>query len=117
MTGIAAAINKVGGLCQFGVCTAVKAASKGIVTGNSAAANNTKTFSDGAPCLCLAVLVITLRVHGSKSAALAIVDSANFPCKLQYASGHFTWTCVLYQRSFQSFNAVINKQQCPNISG
>jgi hypothetical protein len=46
-TKMAAYINKANGMCQFGVCAAVKAASKGAVAVTSATANTTKTFSDG----------------------------------------------------------------------
>jgi hypothetical protein len=44
---MAAAINKPKGMCLYGVCAAVKAASKGAATVTSAAANTTKTFPDG----------------------------------------------------------------------
>jgi hypothetical protein len=48
---MAAAINKPQGMCQYGVCTAVQAASKGAATVAGAAANMTKSFSDGMQCL------------------------------------------------------------------
>jgi 2-C-methyl-D-erythritol 4-phosphate cytidylyltransferase len=46
----AAAINKPQGMCQYGVCAAVETASKGAATVTSAAANTTKSFTDGTVC-------------------------------------------------------------------
>jgi hypothetical protein len=45
---LAAAINAPDGECKYGVCTAIKSASKGAATVASAEANTTKTFADGA---------------------------------------------------------------------
>lgn len=45
---MAAAINAPNGACTYGVCGAIKAASKDTATVDSAAANTTKSFADGA---------------------------------------------------------------------
>jgi hypothetical protein len=54
-SGMAAAINKAKGMCQYGVCAAVTKASKGKAKITSAAADTTKTFSDGTTC-CAAIV-------------------------------------------------------------